>query len=470
MAAAPDSRRWAAAGVAAVLLVFVVDQLTTANVALVTLSAGGPLIAAAGAGLRQTIAVAVLATALALVELALAGPLDVQDGVRVLTVLVVSTLAVVLAALRERLELRTAEARSATRQAEETLALLDVIFARAPVGLAFYDLDGRYVRINDHLAAINGRPPAEHIGRTLAEILPQLPEVGGDVMRVAETGRPSTGVEVRGETPAEPGVQREWVASYWPVRAAAGGELIGVGAVVFDVTDRRAAERALRTQTDRYETLLEALSEVGEGMVVLEDGRCVYANHAFEQLSGYTFPELTALESLFDLVEPEERAEAERRARLRAERDLVDTTYTVAMRRRDGGRVMLELAGVPLEIAGPPVRRQLVVVVRDITARQRAEDERERLLARSALLAEASALFDQSLDEERTLRSVAELCVRDLADTCLVVLGGYPGPARRTIAVARDPERERAARRRAGARRLRAAISWRRSCGPARRA
>ena len=99
---------------------------------------------------------------------------------------------------------------------------------------------------------------------------------------------------------------------------------------------------------------------------------------------------------------------------------------------------------MPLEIAGPPVRRQLVVVVRDVTARRRAEAERERLLARSALLAEASALFDQSLDEERTLRSVAELCVRDLADTCVVVLGAYPGPARRRVAVARDPERERA--------------------------
>ena len=63
---------------------------------------------------------------------------------------------------------------------------------------------------------------------------------------------------------------------------------------MFEVTERRAAERALRTQTDRYETLLTALSEVGEGMVVLEDGRCVYANPAFEQLSGYTFPELAA--------------------------------------------------------------------------------------------------------------------------------------------------------------------------------
>jgi PAS domain S-box-containing protein len=441
VAALSDSRRWVVAGVAAIIAVFAVDRLTSANVALVTLSAAGPLIAALGGSRRATTGVAALAVAVALLELLLAGPLGLQDGVRLLTVLVVSTLAVVLAALRGRLEQRTAEARAASRQAEETLALLDVIFARAPVGLAFHDVDGRYVRINDHLAEINGRSPEEHIGRTLAEVLPELPEVGDDVRRVAATGEPATGVEVRGETPAQPGVVREWVASYWPVRASTGGPLLGVGTVVFDVTDRRAAERAVRTQTDRYETLLAALSEVGEGMVVIEGGRCVYANHAFEQISGYTFPELTALESLYEIVEPEEREEAAERARLRLERDLVDTTYTLGIRRRDGDRVTLELAGVPLEIAGPPVHHQLVVVVRDVTARRRAEAERERLLDRFALLAEASALFDQSLDEERTLRSIAELCVRDLADTCVIVLGDHGGPARRRVAVARDPER-----------------------------
>ena len=82
-------------------------------------------------------------------------------------------------------------------------------------------------------------------------------------------------------------------------------------------------------------------AEVGEGMVVIEDDRCVYANHAFEQLSGYTFPELTALESLFEIVDPDERPEAERRARLRAEQDLVDPNYSVRIRRRDdvGGPV-----------------------------------------------------------------------------------------------------------------------------------
>jgi len=282
VAAERDNRHWVAAGVAAVLLLFVLDRVTTAHVALVTLLAVGPLIAVAGGCVRATIGVSVVAVAVAVVALVLDAPLALQDGVRLLTVLIVSALAVILAVLRGRLEQRTAESRVASRRAEETLALLDVIFARAPVGLAFHDLDGRYVRINDHMAEINGRAPEEHVGRTPEEVIPGLPQVGDDMRRVAATGEPATGIEVRGETPAHPGAAREWIASYWPVRAAAGGELLGVGAVVFDVTDRRTAERAVRTQTDRYETLLAALSEVGEGMVVIEDGRCVYANHAFE--------------------------------------------------------------------------------------------------------------------------------------------------------------------------------------------
>ena len=147
-------------------------------------------------------------------------------------------------------------------------------------------------------------------------------------------------------------------------------------------------------------------------MVVIEEGRCVYANAAFEQISGYAFGELAAMESLSGLVE----------------RELDVSGPQLTLRRRDGatarrrgGAARAGARAAP--DSGPPARRQMVVVAREVTARQRTEDERERLLRRAALLAEASAVFDQSLDEERTLDSVARLCVRDLADTCLVVLG-----------------------------------------------
>ena len=41
--------------------------------------------------------------------------------------------------------------------AERSLGLLDTVFATAPVGLAFVDRDLRFVRVNEALAAINGR-------------------------------------------------------------------------------------------------------------------------------------------------------------------------------------------------------------------------------------------------------------------------------------------------------------------------
>ena len=85
----------------------------------------------------------------------------------------------------------------------------------------------------------------------------------------------------------------------------------------------------------------------------------------------------------------------------------------------------------------------MVVVARDVTARARAEAERERLLHRAAFLAEASAAFDEVLDEEATLDALARLSVRELADTCVILLGRSAGSIRRVATVARDPDDER---------------------------
>jgi PAS domain S-box-containing protein len=321
-------------------------------------------------------------------------------------------------------------------------ALLDVIVERAPIGLAFFDRELRFARINDRMAEINGMTAEQHVGVRVQELLPELPaEVGEDLQRVLETGTPLTEVQVTGVTPAQPGARREFLVSYWPVRQGEDGEISGVGCVVFEVTERRTAQRELRAQTDRYEALLLALSEAGQGMLVLEDdGRAVYANAAFEHLSGYAFPELAAMDSVLDIVVAEHRAEAIRRTQLRIEQGLVDTEFQLTIRRRDGSRLDLEVVGVPLQVEG---RHRMVVVAHDVTDRRRIEADRERLLRRSALMAEASELFDQTLDEASTLERVARLCVRELADTCVVVLGEAPGAIRRVAAAAHDPQVER---------------------------
>jgi PAS domain S-box-containing protein len=320
--------------------------------------------------------------------------------------------------------------------------VLEVVFGHAPVAIALLDPELRVVRVNDRLAELVGGPAAVHAGRPLRELLPGLPpSVEEDARRVARTGTPLSDVELSGRMPDRPTFERRWIASYWPVRRAAEGAPIGVGIVLIEVTERRAAERALRAQTDRYEALLLALSDAGEGLVVLDrEGRCVYANAAFEQQSGHTFPELAAMDTLLGLVVEYDDESLRRRVLDRIEQGEVTPQLPLTLRRRDGTWLDIEVAGTPLVVEDRP---QLVVVVRDVTARRRAETERERLLGRAALLAEASELFDRSLDEELTMQRVARLCVRDIADTCVILLGEDLAGVRRVTAVARDEARER---------------------------
>ena len=67
------------------------------------------------------------------------------------------------------------EARDAEKRKDEGLALLDGLFANAPVGLGFLDTQLRYVRINRKLAEINGRTIDDHLGQRVDAV------IGGDL-------------------------------------------------------------------------------------------------------------------------------------------------------------------------------------------------------------------------------------------------------------------------------------------------
>jgi PAS domain S-box-containing protein len=123
-------------------------------------------------------------------------------------------------------------------------------FDAAPAGLAVIDRDLRFVVVNDALAAMNGVPAAEHIGRGVREILPNVDAPAFDAIRsVLETGKPLLDVEVAGETAAEPGARRSWLESFRPIRDAE-GTVVGLVASVVDVTDRASRARAQQAFID----------------------------------------------------------------------------------------------------------------------------------------------------------------------------------------------------------------------------
>jgi PAS domain S-box-containing protein len=148
-----------------------------------------------------------------------------------------------LALDRARLLDREREATAAEARAK---ALLDALVENAPIGIAFFDRELRFRRLNQLLADVDGLPVEAHLGRTPRELLPGLPH---DVMEAAfrqviESGRPALDVEVEGETPAAPGKRRHWIESFYPVRA--GDDVLGIGALVQEVTAEREAQEFQR--------------------------------------------------------------------------------------------------------------------------------------------------------------------------------------------------------------------------------
>ena len=153
-----------------------------------------------------------------------------------------------------------ARERAVERQQAETLALLDSLLAAAPASMALLDTELRYLRVNEALAAANGRSVEEHVGRTVAEVVPdRAPQLEPLLRRVLETGEAMRAHEFSALTATEPGAMHHWMADYFPVRAR-DGQVLGVGGVVVDITERKRQEERLRQTAEFRERFLGVVS------------------------------------------------------------------------------------------------------------------------------------------------------------------------------------------------------------------
>jgi PAS domain S-box-containing protein len=179
--------------------------------------------------------------------------------------------------------LQAAEAALAAKH--EAHALLDTLFATAPVGLAFVDRDLRVVRINEALAAINGLAVADHCDREIADVVPALAHMLVPLyQQVLATGQPIVNQEIIGETPAKPGHQRQWLASYYPVMDSQGVPL-GVGVVVVEITERMAADAALRAQQQQLQQHADDMQALSIRLVqAQENERRVLARELHDEI------------------------------------------------------------------------------------------------------------------------------------------------------------------------------------------
>ncbi|HEY6056143.1 MAG TPA: ATP-binding protein, partial [Gaiellaceae bacterium] len=382
------------------------------------------------------------------------------------------------------------------RETGRAAALLDTLFATAPVGLAFLDHECRFVRVNGALAEINGLSEQEHVGRRLRELIPTVdPEIEERFRSVLETGEPLLDQEETGATPARPGEERHFRVSYYPIRSG-DDELLGIGVAVIETSEQKrveteraellAREQAAREEAEAAAQTLRRLASVTEAALEhlgLDDFLYAVLHRLVEVLGGDTAVMLLlndegALEvkaaiglgSAIELAVPIQlgrgmagNVAASGRPRLVDDLDKIElasphlrargvrSLVAVPIVSREGivGVVhidslrtgafgeqdvrLLELATDRIALA----LNQSRLFEAESRARASAQEAQERL----GFLAEASAVLGSSLDYQHTLSSLAELVVPRFADLCAIHVVRDDGSIEVVSIVHRDQER-----------------------------
>lgn len=258
-------------------------------------------------------------------------------------------------------------------------ALLDALLAQAPMGVTFLDRDLRFRRVNEQLARMNGIPAAAHLGRTVAELLPTIGRFARETAdEINRTRLPASLREVRGETPAQPGVERVWREHWFPVFDAS-DEVAGYGVLVEEMTEQRTVEQqreqlieALKRSEERLRLSMEAAYLIGFSWDVVRDE--IHRMHSTSDALPPTQESgLTRFADVVASVHPDDREHFEQKVR----RALADPQgrYESEFRIVEvDGRVrwLYERGTVTRNAEGAPIA--LSGLSQDITARKSAEE------------------------------------------------------------------------------------------------
>ena len=261
------------------------------------------------------------------------------------------------------------------KRAEQSLRAsqdqLRLVTDALPVLISYVDADERYRFTNQAYEQWFGAARGAIHGRTVREV------VGDDAyaQRRPYIERALRGAEVvrfDGPTPHRDGSMRDSELTYVP-DVGPDGRVRGMVVLAADVTGQRRTARALRRYADLFQH-----AELGLAVTAADDGVTLeMVNPAFARLYGLT-PDELAGRSILGLFAPDYRTEVP--SHMRIARDRGHHAFESLHERADGTQFPVEVDVTAARGADGSVADH-VLSVTDITERERAGAELERLLS-----------------------------------------------------------------------------------------
>ncbi|MCB0050138.1 MAG: PAS domain S-box protein, partial [Caldilinea sp.] len=257
----------------------------------------------------------------------------------------------------------------AAQQIEAQLAEISHYYDTAPVGLAVLDVDLRYLRVNQLLAAMNGKPVEAHIGKTVDDVVPLI---AGQLRQMAATtlatGEAFIGIEIVGGTPAEPSVLHTLKCHWHPIKHS-DGTIIGFNAMVEDITDRKHAQ-ARRERSEQNMAHAQRIGHLGSWEWDVLNDRLEWTDELY-RIFGVDREFVPTYASVERMIHPDDRAYDSARVR-EALAAGSNAEFEVRIVRPDGTiRHIYENIEIQRDATGAPMK--LFGIVQDITERKQAE-------------------------------------------------------------------------------------------------
>ena len=263
----------------------------------------------------------------------------------------------------------TLRSRAARKRAEQEVALLSFALDKIRETALLIDDRGRFHYVNEEGCRVLGYTRAEILGLGVLDIDPEFPaERWSDHWRSLKA-QPSLSFESRHRTRDGHIFPVEVSANYFEY----GGRAYHL-ALARDITERKAAEEALRLASAYNRSLIEA--SLDPLVTIDPEGRISDANAATEQATGYTREQLAGTDFSNYFTEPEKARSGYRKAFHQGfVRD-----YELKIRNRNGEITpVLYNASVYRDDTGNVIG--VFAAARDIAKQKRAEEARSRLAA-----------------------------------------------------------------------------------------
>lgn len=301
------------------------------------------------------------------------------------------------------------------KQAEAALGLSEArlrqIIDLVPHQIFVRDRQGCYVLVNKTAATSHGITPEQMQGKCCHELpgkqAQELPQYLQDDLEVLASGKSKYLPEIVFTRPGDS--PRSFEVFKIPY-IVSGSEEPAVLGIALDITDRKAAEEALRESEERYRRIVELSPDA---ILVHQDNCYVYVNAAGAQLLAAPGSEHLVGKSIFDIIHPDYHEVA----RLRIQEAYQDWKASALMEekyvRQDGSEMDVEVVGGPIIYKGRPA---IQIVFRDITERKRAEEVLRTSEAHYRMLFEDSPISLWEEDFSAVKSYLAQLRTRGVTD------------------------------------------------------